>query len=296
MRVRFAPSPTGALHIGGARTALYNWLLARGQGGTFVLRIEDTDRERSTPENVEQILDAMGWLRLEFDEGPIFQSERAERHAEALAQLLSSGRAYHSMATAEDVKAYKQRFGADRGFPYDSTLLLEAKPMKGSKRVPILEIGPKGEASINLWCNTASAQLVVVDATITVLLGPPTRQQCEPERMQADQDLVEALQQVSSWQREGDLLVLEGERPLAIAGESLRIEDGGRLPRVKIARPEEDLAEARASAVPGKGWGSRMASTCLPFSASMVPGRVCMGTTRTSASLSPALSRMLPSE
>src|SRR5437660_6682018 len=116
MRVRFAPSPTGALHIGGARTGLYNWLLARGQGGTFVLRIEDTGRERSTPENVEQILDAMGWLRLEFDEGPIFQSERAERHAEALAQLLASGRAYHSTATAEDVKAYKQRFGADRGF------------------------------------------------------------------------------------------------------------------------------------------------------------------------------------
>src|SRR5213078_2923693 len=73
--VRFAPSPTGALHIGGARTALYNWLLARGQGGTLVLRIEDTDRERSTPENVEQILDALRWLELDWDEGPIFQSE-----------------------------------------------------------------------------------------------------------------------------------------------------------------------------------------------------------------------------
>ena len=78
MRVRFAPSPTGALHIGGARTALYNWLLARGQGGTLVLRIEDTDRERSTPENVEQILDALRWLDLDCDEGPIFQS-RARR-------------------------------------------------------------------------------------------------------------------------------------------------------------------------------------------------------------------------
>ena len=74
MRVRFAPSPDGALHIGGARTALYNWLLARGQDGTLVLRIEDTDRERSTPENVEQILDALRWLKLDWDEGPIFQS------------------------------------------------------------------------------------------------------------------------------------------------------------------------------------------------------------------------------
>jgi glutamyl-tRNA synthetase len=116
MRVRFAPSPTGALHIGGARTALYNWLLARGQDGTFVLRIEDTDRPRSTPENVEQILDALRWLRLDWDEGPIFQSERAERHAQALQQLLDDGHAYYSTATAEDVRAYKERHGHDRGF------------------------------------------------------------------------------------------------------------------------------------------------------------------------------------
>ncbi|HZE04812.1 MAG TPA: glutamate--tRNA ligase [Solirubrobacteraceae bacterium] len=116
LRVRFAPSPTGALHIGGARTALYNWLLARGQGGTLVLRIEDTDRERSTPENVEQILDALRWLQLDFDEGPIFQSQRAARHAEVLDQLLAGGHAYHSNATADDVRAYKAAHGADRGF------------------------------------------------------------------------------------------------------------------------------------------------------------------------------------
>ena len=116
MRVRFAPSPTGALHIGGARTALYNWLLARGQGGTLVLRIEDTDRERSTPENVEQILDALRWLNLDWDEGPIFQTAQAGRHAEVLAQLLQSGHAYYSNATKDDVAAYKARHGADRGF------------------------------------------------------------------------------------------------------------------------------------------------------------------------------------
>ncbi len=123
MRVRFAPSPTGALHIGGARTALYNWLLARGQAygpegkpGTLILRIEDTDRERSTPENVEQILDALRWLNLDWDEGPEFQSERSERHREVLKQLLDSGHAYHSTATADDVQVYKQRHGFDRGF------------------------------------------------------------------------------------------------------------------------------------------------------------------------------------
>ena len=88
VRVRFAPSPTGALHIGGARTALYNWLFARGRGGELVLRIEDTDRERSTPENVEQILDALRWLELDWDEGPISQAERADRHRERLERLL----------------------------------------------------------------------------------------------------------------------------------------------------------------------------------------------------------------
>ncbi len=94
MRVRFAPSPTGVLHIGGARTALYNWLLARGLGGIFVLRIEDTDRERSTTENVEQILDALRWLELDWDEGPISQAERRPEHSAAIERLLESDAAY----------------------------------------------------------------------------------------------------------------------------------------------------------------------------------------------------------
>ncbi len=116
MRVRFAPSPTGALHIGGARTALFNWLLARHGGGTMVLRIEDTDRERSTAENIEQILDALRWLEIDWDEGPILQTDRSERHQAALAALLEAGRAYRSNATADDVKAYKELHGAERGF------------------------------------------------------------------------------------------------------------------------------------------------------------------------------------
>ena len=116
MRVRFAPSPTGALHIGGARTALFNWLLARHEGGALVLRIEDTDRERSTPENIEQILDALRWLELDWDEGPILQTERSERHREALQALLDGDHAYRSNATAEDVRAFKDLYGADRGF------------------------------------------------------------------------------------------------------------------------------------------------------------------------------------
>jgi glutamyl-tRNA synthetase len=115
-RFRFAPSPTGALHIGGARTALYNWLAARGSGGELVLRIEDTDRERSSEENVKQILDALEWLELDWDEGPVSQAGRAERHAERLAELLGSGAAYRDAATAEDVNAWKQQHGTGRGY------------------------------------------------------------------------------------------------------------------------------------------------------------------------------------
>jgi glutamyl-tRNA synthetase len=115
MRVRFPPSPTGALHIGNARTALYNWLLARGQGGELVLRIEDTDRERSTPENVDQIFDALAWLGIDWDEGPINQSANAGRHAEVVQQLIEGGHAYRSTAGPDEVRAYKEAHG-NRGF------------------------------------------------------------------------------------------------------------------------------------------------------------------------------------
>jgi glutamyl-tRNA synthetase len=114
-RVRFAPSPTGALHIGGARTALYNWLVARGSGGQFALRIEDTDRERSTPENVEQIIDALRWLELDWDGEPVSQYERRERHQARIAELLDAGAAYRDPATGDDVKAWKREHG-NRGY------------------------------------------------------------------------------------------------------------------------------------------------------------------------------------
>jgi glutamyl-tRNA synthetase len=144
MRVRFAPSPTGALHIGGARTALYNWLLARRQRGTFLLRIEDTDRERSTPENVEQIFDALRWLNLDWDGEPVFQSSRVERHREVQDQLLASGHAYRTAAIADDVKAFKERHGGDRGFrgqPSDAGAVRLRVPDSGETVVDDIIIG-----------------------------------------------------------------------------------------------------------------------------------------------------------
>ena len=94
VRVRFAPSPTGHLHIGGARTALFNFLYARRQGGTFVLRIEDTDQERTRPELIEAILESLTWLGIDWDEGPIHQSDRRSLYRDAADRLLAEGRAY----------------------------------------------------------------------------------------------------------------------------------------------------------------------------------------------------------
>ncbi|MCB4454072.1 glutamate--tRNA ligase [Leisingera sp. McT4-56] len=110
---RFAPSPTGYLHIGGARTALFNWLYARGRGGKFLLRIEDTDRERSTPEATAAILKGMEWLGLDHDGEVISQFERADRHAEVAKQLLAEGKAYKCFATQEEIAAFREQAKAE---------------------------------------------------------------------------------------------------------------------------------------------------------------------------------------
>ena len=118
-RVRFAPSPTGSLHVGGARTALYNWLFARKHGGVFILRIEDTDVERSRKELTTQILDAMTWLGLSWDEGPFFQSERTDLYREAAERLLREGKAYRAFESPEELDAAKKAAeAAGKSFRY----------------------------------------------------------------------------------------------------------------------------------------------------------------------------------
>ncbi|HGG05172.1 MAG TPA: glutamate--tRNA ligase, partial [Aliiroseovarius sp.] len=111
---RFAPSPTGYLHIGGARTALFNWLYARGRGGKFLLRIEDTDRARSTPEATQAILDGMAWLGLDHDGDVISQFDRADRHAEVAQAMLASGHAYKCFATQDEIAAFREQARAEK--------------------------------------------------------------------------------------------------------------------------------------------------------------------------------------
>jgi glutamyl-tRNA synthetase len=139
VRTRFAPSPTGYLHLGGARTALYSWAFARHFGGTFVLRIEDTDLERSTPEAVQAIIEGMAWLGLSHDEGPFYQMQRMDRYREVVGQMLEAGTAYHCYSSQEEVQAMRDKATAAGEKPrYDGTW----RPEEG-KTLPAIPEGRK---------------------------------------------------------------------------------------------------------------------------------------------------------
>ncbi|HEY8669465.1 MAG TPA: glutamate--tRNA ligase family protein, partial [Terriglobales bacterium] len=121
-RVRFAPSPTGYLHVGGARTALFNWLFARNLGGTLILRIEDTDLERSSPEMVEGILQGMQWLGITWDEGPFYQTQRTELYKSAAAMLIESGAAYYCFCSKDELEKRRAKAAAESRPPrYEGT-------------------------------------------------------------------------------------------------------------------------------------------------------------------------------
>lgn len=140
VRTRFAPSPTGYLHLGGARTALFSWAFAKHFGGDFILRIEDTDLERSTPEAVQAILDGMQWLGLEADEGPFYQMQRMDRYREVISQMLKDGSAYYCYSTPEEVDAMREKARSIGAKPrYDGTW----RPERGKQLPPIpAEIKP----------------------------------------------------------------------------------------------------------------------------------------------------------
>jgi glutamyl-tRNA synthetase len=136
LRTRFAPSPTGLLHIGGVRTALFCWLYARRQGGQFILRVEDTDRERSTQEAVQVILDGMQWLGLDHDEGPFYQSRRFDRYAEVIARFVQEGKAYHCYCSKEELEEMRAAQLARKEKPrYDGRCRNRTEPRAGVQPV-----------------------------------------------------------------------------------------------------------------------------------------------------------------
>jgi len=155
VRTRFAPSPTGYLHIGGARTALFSWAYARKLGGKFVLRIEDTDRERSTQESTQAILDAMQWLHLDYDEGPFYQMQRLERYREVAEQLIRGGYAYHCYASKEELDAMREAQRARGEKPrYDGRW----RPENAKGKIP-----PPGVTPVVRFKNPLDGEVIVDD-------------------------------------------------------------------------------------------------------------------------------------
>lgn len=150
MRTRFAPSPTGYLHIGGARTALYSWLHARKHGGVFILRIEDTDLERSTAESVNAILEGMTWLGLEYDEGPFYQTHRFDRYKEVIQQLLDTGHAYHCYCSKEELEQMREEQMANKEKPrYDGRCRHRTEPRPGVEPVVRFKNPLEGEVVVD---------------------------------------------------------------------------------------------------------------------------------------------------
>lgn len=164
VRTRFAPSPTGYLHVGGARTALYSWAFARHFGGKFVLRIEDTDLERSTPEAVQAILEGMAWLGLEHDEGPFYQMKRMDRYREVIPQMIAAGTAYYCYSSKEEVQAMRERAEAIGEKPrYDGTW----RPEPGK----VLPTVPEGVQPVVRFKNPLDGDVTwndIVKGTITI--------------------------------------------------------------------------------------------------------------------------------
>ncbi|TCW29830.1 glutamate--tRNA ligase [Gulbenkiania mobilis] len=157
IRTRFAPSPTGFLHIGGVRTALFSWAYARKHGGTFVLRVEDTDLERSTPESVKAILDGMHWVGLDYDEGPFYQTQRFDRYKAVIQQLLDTGHAYHCYMSKDELDALRAEQEARGEKPRYNRLW---RPEAGKTLPPV----PEGVAPVVRFRNPVGGSVVWEDA------------------------------------------------------------------------------------------------------------------------------------
>ncbi len=186
IRTRFAPSPTGYLHVGGARTALFSWAYARHFGGTFVLRIEDTDLERSTPEAVQAIIEGMEWLGLHHDEGPFYQMQRMDRYREVIAQMLAAGTAYHCYSSPEEVEAMRERQRAAGEKPrYDGTWRPEEGkilPAIPADRKPVVRFRNPTEGDVT-WIDVVKGSITISNRELDDLViarpdGTPTYNFC----------------------------------------------------------------------------------------------------------------------
>lgn len=181
IRTRFAPSPTGFLHIGGARTALFSWAYAKKNKGKFILRIEDTDIERSTQESVDSIIHAMDWLGLDYDEGPFYQTQRMERYKEVISQMLDEGTAYHCYCSREELDLMREEQKSQGLKPkYDGRCLHNPKPKEGVK--PVVRFKNPQTGSVT-WNDLVKGKIEISNTELDDLIiarsdGTPTYNFC----------------------------------------------------------------------------------------------------------------------
>ncbi len=268
IRTRFAPSPTGFLHLGGARTALFSWAFARRHGGQFILRIEDTDLERSTPEAVQAILDAMDWLHLDYDEGPYYQMERMDRYREVIARMLEEGTAYRCYMSPEELDALRAEQMARGEKPrYDGRWRdASATPPAGVK--PVIRFKNPMEGAV-AWDDGVKGRIEIANSELDDLViarpdGTPTYNFCVvvDDLDMAITHVVRGDDHVNNTPRQINIIrALGREPPLYAHVPTVLGEDGQKLSKrhgaVSVMQYAEEgyLPEAMINFLARLGWG-----------------------------------------
>jgi glutamyl-tRNA synthetase len=267
IRTRFAPSPTGYLHIGGARTALFSWLYARRHAGVFVLRIEDTDLERSTPESVDAILQGMTWLNLDYDEGPFYQTHRFDRYKEVIDQLLAQGKAYKCFCTREELDAMRAEQEAKKEKPRYNGLWRERTDHPEGQPFVIRFKNPT-EGFVE-WEDAAKGTIRIANSELDDLVllrtdGSPTYNLTVvvddvdmgiTHVLRGDDHVNNTPRQINIYQAMGAKMPIFGHLPMVLG------EDGARLSKrhgavgVMQFRDEGYLPEAVINYIARLGWG-----------------------------------------
>lgn len=266
VRSRFAPSPTGLLHIGGVRTALFSWLHARKHHGVFILRIEDTDRERSTEAATQVILDGMEWLGLRADEGPFYQTRRMERYREVIGQFLQSGHAYHCYCTKEELEAMRTKQIAAKQKPrYDGTCRHRTTPRAGMDPVVRFRNPPEGTVVVEdvIHGNVAFDNAELDDLIIARSDGSPTYNFCVvvddmdmkvTHVIRGDDHLNNTPRQINMLQALGATLPVYGHVPMILGADGAKLSK--RHGAVSVLQYREDgyLPEALLNYLVRLGW------------------------------------------
>ncbi len=266
VRTRFAPSPTGYLHIGGARTALFSWLYARKHGGRFILRIEDTDLERSSAESVNAILEGMTWLGLEYDEGPFYQTKRFDRYKEVIQQLLEQGHAYHCYCSREELDAMREQQMTNKEKPrYDGRCRHSSVPRPGVEPVVRFKNPIDGDVVID---DLVKGQIVISNTELDDLIiarsdSTPTYNFCvvvDDADMEIDY-VIRGDDHINNTPRQINMLKAMGieppkyaHLPMILGGDGQRLSKRHGAVSVMQYREEGFLPEALLNYLVRQGW------------------------------------------